>query len=103
MRGEADSPIGRALRASPSEPGDAAEFMASGDIQVVERVRGSSSTDWWGVAHVPSRIEDEVLTEAALERRLDLLQACYDYFNETAGGVSGDLVKARAAAVAIWT
>jgi hypothetical protein len=61
--------------------GFGAEFDRSRDIEVVERVTGSSSTDWWGVAHIPSQIEDEVLREDALERRLTLLQACWDEFD----------------------
>jgi hypothetical protein len=73
--------------------GLSAEFAATGDIEVVERVPGSSSTDWWGIAHIPSQVEAEVLSERALERRLDLMQACYDFFNATAGAISGDLVK----------
>ena len=48
-------------------------FARSRDVEVVERVPGSSSTDFWGIAHVPSHIEREVLSPADLERRLDLL------------------------------
>ena len=66
-------------------------FGRASDIDVVERVPGSSSTDFWGVAHVPSEIEREVLPAADLERRLDLLQACWAYFDETAVRVSPDL------------
>ena len=73
--------------------GLAAEFGGTGDTEVVERVAGSSSTDWWGIAHVPSQIEAEVLSETDLERRLRLMQACYDYFDTTADGISGELVK----------
>ena len=51
--------------------GLAREFARSGDVEVVERVPGSSSTDFWGIAHVPSLIEDEVLAVHQLERRLD--------------------------------
>ena len=39
--------------------GDA--FRGSRDIEVIERVPGSSSTDFWGVAHVPSQVERSVL------------------------------------------
>ncbi|HET6380450.1 MAG TPA: hypothetical protein VFH63_05355 [candidate division Zixibacteria bacterium] len=67
------------------------EFAAASRVEVVERVPGSSSTDFWGVAHVPSQIEQEVLSAADLERRLDLLQACWAYFDEVAGRVSEDL------------
>ena len=58
----------------------------------MERVPGSSSTDFWGVAHVPSQIEREVLPSIELERRLDLLQACWAYFDDVATRVSPDLL-----------
>jgi len=61
------------------------------DLDVVERVAGSSSTDFWGIAHVPSRIERDVLSPADLELRLDLLRACWAYFDDIAARVSGDL------------
>jgi hypothetical protein len=59
--------------------------------EVVERVPGSSSTDFWGFAHVPSQIEREVLSSADLERRLDLLAACWAYFDDVAVRVSHEL------------
>ena len=40
--------------------GLAKAFASAGDVEVVERVPGSSSTDFWGIAHVPSQIEREV-------------------------------------------
>jgi hypothetical protein len=63
-------------------------FQRSREVDVVERVPGSSSTDFWGVAHVPSGIEREVLSRKDLERRLDVLQACWAYFDDTARRVS---------------
>jgi hypothetical protein len=66
-------------------------FEGARDVEVVERVPGSSSTDFWGIAHVPSQIEREVLSPADLERRLDLLRACWATFDETAARVSGEL------------
>lgn len=73
--------------------GVASAFKRSRDVEVVERVPGSSSTDWWGIAHVPSQIEGEVLPAKDLDRRLDLLQAAWDYFDEVAGRVSAELEK----------
>ena len=64
--------------------GMASAFKPSRDLEVVERVPGSSSTDFWGVAHVPSEIEREVLSAKDLERRLDLLQASWAYFDDVA-------------------
>jgi hypothetical protein len=66
-------------------------FALARDAQVVERVPGSSSTDFWGVAHVPSQIEREVLSSADLERRLDLLRACWTCFDDVAARVSREL------------
>jgi hypothetical protein len=69
--------------------GDA--FSGAGALDVVERVPGSSSTDFWGIAHVPSAIEREVLSPADLERRLVLLRACWAYFDDVAARVSAEL------------
>ena len=66
-------------------------FLRARDVEVVERVPGITSTDYWGIAHAPSNIEREVLTPPDLERRLDLLQACWAYFDEVAARVSAEL------------
>jgi hypothetical protein len=66
-------------------------FARARDVEVVERVPGSSSTDFWGIAHVPSQVEREVLSPADLERRLDLLHACWAYFDNVAEHVSREL------------
>ena len=71
--------------------GLASGFARARDVEVVERVPGSSSTDFWGVAQVPSRIEGDVLSSADLERRLDLLRACWGYFDDVAARVSEEL------------
>ena len=52
---------------------------------------GSSSTDFWGVAHVPSQVEHQTLPTGELERRLALLAACWAYFDDTVERVSGEL------------
>jgi hypothetical protein len=67
-------------------------FERARGLEVVERVPGSSSTDFWGVAHVPSEIERAVLSPADLERRLELLQACWSYFDAMAARVSPELL-----------
>jgi hypothetical protein len=71
--------------------GRAGEFSEARDVEIVERVPGSSSTDFWGVPHVPSQVEAEVLSAADLERRIDLLRACWAYFDDTAARVSAEL------------
>jgi hypothetical protein len=71
--------------------GMATAFARARDVEVIERVPGSSSTDFWGIAHVPSQIERDVLPAADLDRRLDLLQACWAYFDDVAARVSAEL------------
>jgi hypothetical protein len=66
-------------------------FARTRDVEVVERVPGSSSTDFWGIAHVPSQIERDVLPPVDLERRLDLLCACWAWFDDVAARVSREL------------
>ncbi|MDR3544489.1 MAG: hypothetical protein P4L30_01810 [Candidatus Limnocylindrales bacterium] len=70
---------------------DAGFAKEAGTVEVVERVAGSTSTDFWGVAHVPSQIEHEPLSTDELERRLVLLAACWAYFDDTVERVSGEL------------
>jgi hypothetical protein len=66
-------------------------FARVHEVEVVERVPGSSSTDFWGIAHVPSQIERAVLPSADLERLLGLLCACWAYFDDVAARVSPEL------------
>ena len=68
------------------------EFQRGREVEVVERVPGSSSTDFWGIAHVPSQIEREVLPPEDLERRLELLRACWAEFDDVAASVSEELL-----------
>ena len=67
------------------------EFARQRDPEVVQRVTGSGSADYWGIAHVPSELERAVLTPSALERRLALLTACWSFFDDVAARVSADL------------
>ena len=79
-----------ATQTSPGAPASRRSSRAR-DVEVVELVPGSSSTDFWGIAHIPSQIEREVLSAEDLERRLSLLQAAWEFFNATADRVSAEL------------
>ena len=72
--------------------GLASAFARAREVDVVERVPGSSSTDFWGVAHIPSQIEREVLSDTDLEPRLDLLRACWAHFDDVAARASPELL-----------
>ena len=71
--------------------GMAEELARQRKVEVLERVTGSGSADYWGIAHVPSDVERAVLSPDDLERRLALLQACWSYFDDTAERVSAEL------------
>jgi hypothetical protein len=71
--------------------GMAKAFARGREAEVVESVPGSSSTDFWGIAHVPSEIERDVLSPTDLNRRLDLLQACWVYFDDVAARITDEL------------
>jgi hypothetical protein len=71
--------------------GIAKAFARARDVEVVERVPGSSSTDFWGIAHVPSQLERAVLSPDDLERRLTLLQATWAYFDDVVAHASPEL------------
>jgi hypothetical protein len=43
-------------------------FARAREVEVVERVPGSSSPDFWGIANVPSALEREVLTRDGLAK-----------------------------------
>jgi hypothetical protein len=60
-------------------------------VHVIERYPGSSSTDFWGIAHVPSTTERQGLAAVDLEQRIRLLRACWSYFDATAARVSAEL------------
>ena len=71
--------------------GRADELARQALLEVIERVPGSSSTDFWGIAHVPSETERDVLSSRDLDRRLELLGACWSHFDDVAGNVSAEL------------
>jgi len=60
---------------------------------VVERTPGNTSTDWWGIAHVPSVIEAEPLTEEELERRIGLMRATWTFFDAAADAGEAPLAR----------
>ena len=66
--------------------GLASELASQQTIHVVERHPGNTSTDYWGVAHVASETEREVLAAEDLERRLSVLEATWAYFDAAAQG-----------------
>ena len=60
---------------------------------IVERTPGNTSTDWWGVAHVPSVIEAEPLADDELERRIGIMRATWAFFDDASEATDAPLTK----------
>ena len=73
--------------------GLAAEFDATGELAIVERVDGNGMTDFYGVSGRAAAPEHEQMTEAECERKIALLQASWTYFDDVASRVSAELRK----------
>ena len=69
------------------------EFEAAGELDVVEDHFGPGSTDFWGISFAPSSFERALMPADELERRLNLLQAAWRYFDEVAARVSPEMRK----------
>jgi hypothetical protein len=68
-------------------------FGRSGRLEVVEDRVGTGSTDFWAISFSPCALEVEPVPRAELDRKLDLLVACWSRFDEVAATVSDELQK----------
>ncbi len=67
------------------------EFDHAGDLDVVEDRVGTGSVDFWAISFSPSSFEQEPMDAAELERKITILQACWDYFDDVAARVSPEM------------
>jgi hypothetical protein len=68
-----------------------AEFAPIPAVDVVEHYPGTGSTDFWGISYGFSAIDQQAVSEEALERELTLMQACWSFFDDVRGRVSAEL------------
>lgn len=73
--------------------GMVAEFDAAGPLKVVEHKVGTGSTDFWGISFSPAAVEREPMDDTEINRKIALLQACWDYFDAVAARVSAEMRK----------
>jgi hypothetical protein len=73
--------------------GVAEEFSGIGEQVVVEHVEGIGMTDFYGLSMKAAGPEHEPMSDAACERKIALLRACWTYFDDVASRVSGELRK----------
>ena len=70
-----------------------AEFGRIAGIDVVERYKGTGSTDFWGISFAFSSIDEQPVSGKELERELALMQACWKRFDDVRGRVSAEMRK----------
>ncbi len=73
--------------------GLAEEFDAAGELNIVEHTEPSTNPDFFGISGKPASVELEPMSEETLERKMALLQACWQYFDETHPQISETLKK----------
>lgn len=70
-----------------------AEFAAQNGFEVVERYQGTGSTDFWGISYAFSSIDQQAITVESLERELNLMTACWAFFDDVRCRVSAEMQK----------
>jgi len=73
--------------------GYGAEFSATGEFEVVERLDGIGMTDYYGVSGRAAAPEYDPMTDAECERKIALLEASWRTFDDMAARVSHELRK----------
>jgi len=68
-----------------------AMFARNTGIEVVERYPGTGSTDFWGISFAFSGIDQQAMTDEALERELTLMRACWTFFDDVRSQVSAEM------------
>src|SRR4051812_10283624 len=61
--------------------GMADEFDAAGRLDVAEDRVGTGSTDFWGISFSPSGLEHEPIDDTDIDRKIELLSACWRFFD----------------------
>src|SRR5262249_28306398 len=69
------------------------EFDAVGILDVIEDRVGTGSTDFWCISFSPSSLEQEPMGDTEIDRKINLLRACWAYFDGVAGRVSAEMRK----------
>lgn len=70
-----------------------AELAAENGFEVVERYKGTGSTDFWGISYAFSSIDQQAMSGESLERELNLLRACWTFFDDVRSRVSAEMQK----------
>ncbi len=67
------------------------EFATPTVVDVVEHYAGTGSTDFWGISFAFSSIDQQAMSDTALERELTLMRACWAFFDDVRSRVSAEM------------
>lgn len=70
-----------------------ARFKLEGRLETIEDRVGPGSTDFWGISFAPSATEQDPMSTKELDRRILVLQTCWQYFDKVAKRVSAEMLK----------
>jgi hypothetical protein len=68
-----------------------AAFVNLTDVDVVEQYPGTGSTDFWGISFAFSSIDQQAISDEALERELTLMRSCWAFFDDVRSRVSAEM------------
>ena len=68
-------------------------FDKEGRLKAIEDKVGTPSTDFWAISFSPAASEREPMRADDLDRKIELLQACWAFFDKTAASVSAEMRK----------
>jgi hypothetical protein len=60
-------------------------------VDVIEQYPGTGSTDFWGISFAFSSIDQQAMSDEALERELTLMRACWTFFDDVRSRVSAEM------------
>ena len=70
-----------------------AQFAPITKVDVVEQYPGTGSTDFWGISFAFSSIDERDVSSKELERELNLMRACWTFFDDVRARVSPEMQK----------
>ncbi len=62
-------------------------------VDVVEHYPGTGSTDFWGISFAFSSIDQQAMSDEALDRELKLMRSCWAFFDDVRRRVSAEMQK----------
>ncbi len=68
-------------------------FHPTAPLEVVERYEGSGMTDHYGISFASTEREKRGIPADELGRKIDVLEACWDHFDQVRGAVSAALAR----------